>query len=103
MMPRAEKVSPGGDPLAGFEETATYVYQDLAAEPAIRVIRYYHPERREKTFRQHYWDDQSQRWIKALPEGYKRPLFRLPELAASKGPVIIVEGEKDVILSLIHI
>lgn len=97
MMPRAEKVSPGGDPLAGFEETATYVYQDLAAEPAIRVIRYYHPERREKTFRQHYWDDQSQRWIKALPEGYKRPLFRLPELAASKGPVIIVEGEKDVI------
>jgi 5S rRNA maturation endonuclease (ribonuclease M5) len=67
-----------------------YEYRDEANNPLFRVVRYigkkFSQERHERG-----------KWIggKDALQGVRRVIYRLPEILASQGPVLIVEGEKD--------
>jgi len=70
---------------------ATYVYEDEAGNPAIRVLRYL-----PKTFRQQHWN--GHQWVWGLG-GVTPPIYKLPQVLAAVAagrPVVICEGEKDV-------
>jgi len=79
---------------------AAYVYRDEHGNPLYRVLRYYVPGEKKKTFRQQAWDPKTGTWKKgkgALGQ-VRRVLYRLPELvkADREKPVWLCEGEKDV-------
>lgn len=68
-----------------------YVYRDAEGDPVLAVVR----PPGEKRF--HQWRPAPGGWVKGtrgVPR--PRPLYRLPELLASEGRVVVVEGEKDV-------
>lgn len=72
-------------------DSIEYIYEDEKGEPLYKVIR-----KLPKEFYQARWDGAA--WISGsgCMEKVRRVPYRLPELMASKGPVLIVEGEKDV-------
>lgn len=73
--------------------SAYYEYHDEKEKPLYRVTRYF-----PKTFRQERWDAGANAWVggEGCMKGVRRVLYRLPEVLASTGPVLILEGEKDV-------
>ena len=72
-------------------ESIEYVYEDEKGEPLYKVIR-----KLPKEFYQARWDGQEWKSGAGCMEGVRRVPYRLPELLDSKGPILIVEGEKDV-------
>lgn len=66
----------------------TYDYTSEDGELLFQVLRY-----EPKTFRQRR-PDQAGGWINSVKD-IELVLYRLPEIKASKGPVYVVEGEKD--------
>lgn len=71
------------------EIVATYDYRDDGGKTLFQVVRY-----APKTFRQRKPDGKGG-WMWNLGNTPRVP-YRLPELLKSAGPVLIVEGEKDV-------
>jgi len=77
-----------------------HVYHDEKGKPLFRVNKY--SPKKPFGFDQERWDEAGQRWTKEPKapggktlDGVRRVLYRLPEILASTGPVIVVEGEKD--------
>lgn len=84
-------------PLNGHGPASTpiayYEYLDETESPLYRVIRYL-----PKSFSQQRWDAARKDWVggEGCMKGVRRVPYRLPELVASTGPILILEGEKDV-------
>lgn len=80
-------------PKTSSKTTRTeYVYEDAQGNPYMKTLKKSKPDG-SKDFRQARFE--GGKWIWSLG-GIDAILFRLPQLLASKGPVIITEGEKDV-------
>ena len=79
---------------------AAYVYRDEYGNPLYRVLRYYVPGEKRKTFRQQAYDPKTGTWKggRGALNQVRRVLYRLPELikADRDEPIWLCEGEKDV-------
>lgn len=64
-------------------------YRDAGGAVVARVYRWRNPQTGEKAVRP--WNPETKQW--EVPEG-KRPLYNLPDIVATVGPVLMVEGEK---------
>jgi putative DNA primase/helicase len=68
-----------------------YEYQDENRNPLYRKVRY-----EPKGFSQEWHDEAAGKWRVGLPPHVPRVLYRLPELLAEPGRVVVyAEGEKD--------
>ena len=91
--PPAKLPALGGEDKEGYSVVAIHYYPDGKGNPYVAVVRREKAVdgKRIKKFSQrtHY---EGALWAYAVPK--KRPLYRLPELLASRDTVAIVEGEK---------
>lgn len=75
--------------------TSTYTYENVAGQPAYRVLRLTSPDSGAKTFRQQRFVDG--RWVAGM-DGVDRVLYKLPRLLEpelSDEIVFLAEGERD--------
>jgi len=84
-------------PPSKWPVTATYLYHDETGKVRFMVQRRTSPDSGKKTFVQSASDGRDG-WKTGTGcmDGVRRVPYKLPELLASKGPVFIAEGEKDV-------
>jgi len=84
-------------PASKWPVTATYLYHDEAGKVRFMVQRRTSPDSGKKTFVQSAADSHGG-WKTGTGcmDGVRRVPYKLPELLASKGLVLVAEGEKDV-------
>lgn len=93
----APPTKPGRDDgeQAPRAQTSEYVYTDAAGNPLYRGMKKSIPGQK-KSFWQERWDGNGWDDSKNCMDGVERVLYNLTELFESDGPVLFVEGEKDV-------
>ena len=90
---RKPKEPPKPQRLPSGANVTVYHYTDVEGQPMFVVVRRDTPD--GKSFSQWTPHTEPGMWAPKAPESPK-PLYRLPEVAASSGKVAIVEGEKCV-------
>lgn len=94
----APPLKPGREGLVEQEraQVSEYVYTDANGKPVYRSLKKSIPGRERKSFWQERWSGKGWDSSEGCMDGVERVFYNLPELLESEGPVLFVEGEKDV-------